>query len=223
MCGHFAINYINLIKLMQRYGLTEAPAVETPELFSTVGFYPSRGASHSRVPVIRTVSGNGESHRALEMHRWDLVPGWWNKPLAEKKFATFNARDDGITEKATFRNAWKKSQRCIIPATEFFEWPDKKKIPSGVKRTEHRVSLKDQQIFSMAGIWEKTILDGEVLYSCTIITTDANGPVASIPHMRMPVILPVQLEAKWLDPAYAPSEALKHLKPYPSEKTLISS
>jgi putative SOS response-associated peptidase YedK len=57
---------------------------------------------------------------------------------------------------------------------------------------------------------------GEIIESCTIITTTPNELVARV-HDRMPVILPTADEAVWLDPAISKEHALSLLQPYPAE------
>jgi len=147
MCGHFAINYMKLKNLIDRYGLEIMPPEDISDIFNDSNFYPSRGAAHTKVPVVfETPKG-----RKLDFFRWDIVPSWWKKPLKEKKFSTFNARSESISEKTSFKNAWNKNRRCIIPATSFFEWPDKRMISKDQKRIEHRIKLSDQEFFSIAG------------------------------------------------------------------------
>jgi putative SOS response-associated peptidase YedK len=59
---------------------------------------------------------------------------------------------------------------------------------------------------------------GDVLESCTIITTEANSHMAKI-HDRMPVILDPKNYDAWLDPQIQDMTNLKSLmKPFPSEK-----
>jgi putative SOS response-associated peptidase YedK len=66
----------------------------------------------------------------------------------------------------------------------------------------------------MAGLWERWHgEDGEVLESCMIIVTDANDLVRDI-HDRMPVVLPSENYAAWLDPNNKNAEGLlEMLKP----------
>ena len=55
------------------------------------------------------------------------------------------------------------------------------------------------------------------MWSCTIITTEANDVLRPI-HNRMPVILPREMESFWLDSDVEESGALSSvLVPYPSE------
>jgi putative SOS response-associated peptidase YedK len=54
--------------------------------------------------------------------------------------------------------------------------------------------------------------------SCTIITTEPNDLLESI-HNRMPVILPRDAYARWLDPAEVSAQELQGLLvPYPAEE-----
>lgn len=164
-------------------------------------------APTTRVNIVRLVEGE----RTIEEASWDLVPSWWKQPLSEKKFRTHNARAETLHEKATFRSAWKKSQRCIIPMN-FFEWkrPRKKGDPP------HHIYPKHEAAFRIAGLWDEwTDPDsGEIHLTCAAITCAPNDFMADI-HDRMPVILGAdQLEA-WF---HAPPEiAYDMLKPCPSD------
>ena len=94
MCGHFAINYMKFKSLIDRYGLEIMPIEEIESIFNDAHYYPSHGDSHTLVPVVlETPQG-----RKLDYFRWDIVPAWWNKPLKEKKFSSFNARSESLME-----------------------------------------------------------------------------------------------------------------------------
>jgi putative SOS response-associated peptidase YedK len=53
--------------------------------------------------------------------------------------------------------------------------------------------------------------------TCSIITTTPNELTAPI-HDRMPVILPMDRRAAWLDPARSPEELQSFLTPYDASK-----
>jgi putative SOS response-associated peptidase YedK len=100
----------------------------------------------------------------------------------------------------------------LIPADGFYEW---KKI--GTDKQPYRILLKDQLIFSMAGLWESwTNSDGEEIKSCTIITTDPNELMLDI-HDRMPMILSVEDEHKWLEKNQSVEDLKAMLQPFPVE------
>jgi putative SOS response-associated peptidase YedK len=59
----------------------------------------------------------------------------------------------------------------------------------------------DRQPFGMAGVYERWLSpDGEVLDTCAILTTRANALLRGV-HDRMPVIVPPENYARWLDAA----------------------
>ena len=76
-------------------------------------------------------------------------------------------------------------------------------------------------MFAFAGLWTSRTDDqaGEILASCTVITTTPNELVARV-HDRMPVILATDSERVWLDPTISKEHALSLLGPYPAELML---
>ncbi|MBW2318092.1 MAG: SOS response-associated peptidase [Deltaproteobacteria bacterium] len=222
MCGHFSIDYLKIAQLIERFSLSQVHGASPPvDLKTTNDYYPSHGKTHAYVPTILNENGI----RTLQLLRWDLIPGWWNKSLIEKNYVSFNARSDSIKKKATFKKAWLEGRRCIFPATSFYEWPAKKLIKSGTKRMEHKISLQKTLVFSMAGIWDSCVLpDSNVPFrSCAIITTEANKAIAQIPHTRMPVILTQEEEDKWLDINVTPDSAFQMLHQYPEEEMIVKT
>ncbi|MFN2228023.1 MAG: SOS response-associated peptidase, partial [Anaerolineae bacterium] len=77
--------------------------------------------------------------------------------------------------------------------------------------------LNDGRPFAFAGLWEHWEGDdGSVVESCTLLTTQPNDLIRPI-HNRMPVILPPEDYAPWLDPEAEDVNALRHLLgPYPA-------
>jgi putative SOS response-associated peptidase YedK len=143
----------------------------------------------------------------FEFFRWGLIPFWAkDKSIGSKMI---NARAETIEEKPSFRNIFRR-QRCLVPATGFFEWRrDKVKTPFNIR-------LKGGVPFTFAGLWDQWgSADGETICSFTIITTSANELVSQI-HDRMPVILHPADENRWLSPGQDP--VLKDLlKPFPED------
>jgi len=62
----------------------------------------------------------GDKSLFLIPMRWGLIPRWWKKSLKELP-ATFNARSETVADKPMFRDAFKRN-RCLIPASGYFEW-----------------------------------------------------------------------------------------------------
>lgn len=125
----------------------------------------------------------------LSFYRWGLIPSWAKDSKIGNKM--INAKSETITEKPSFRQAF-KTRRCLVPADSFYEWKkDAAKDP-------YRIMMADESPFAMAGIWETWKNEtGEEIRSFSILTTDSNPLVAGI-HTRMPLILTRENEKKWL-------------------------
>ena len=97
-------------------------------------------------------------------------------------------------------------------ADGFYEW---QKTPTGKIPT--RITLKSGEPFALAGLWETwKEPTGDLLRTFTIITTSPNELLEPI-HTRMPVILPREHEAIWLDNAADQEIWLDMLRPFPAD------
>ena len=138
--------------------------------------------------------------------RWGLVPEWSKEP--NSRFATFNARAETIASKPSFRNAWKHSRRCLIPALGYYEW----KTEAGKKQPYFVRSTKSEPLV-FAGIWEHWQRGGEQLDSCAIITRPAAPGLASL-HQRMPVMLLPKMAGEWLSGLFIDEAQLTEMNTY---------
>ena len=148
---------------------------------------------------------NNEKKRIVTQLKWGLVPSWAKDPDIGNRM--INARSETITEKPSFREAFKK-RRCIIPSSGFYEW---QKSASGGKQPYY-FYLKEKEVFGFAGLYEEWIDNqtGELLETCTIITTEANAVLKPV-HDRMPVILAATDYDEWLDEKQTDTERLQRL------------
>lgn len=114
--------------------------------------------------------------------RWGLIPSWAKEKSIGYKM--INARSETLAEKTSFRSAY-KSRRCLIPTTGFFEWKKEEK-----SKQPYFIHRDDGGIFCFAGLWDAWTdkPSGEVIESCTIITTEANELMKPL-HHRMPGII----------------------------------
>ena len=73
----------------------------------------------------------------------------------------------------------------------------------------------ERELFALAGLWDQwTSPEGQMIESCTILTTTPNSIVEDM-HNRMPVIVPPDKYDVWLDPDVNDFEAIRDiLKPY---------
>lgn len=82
--------------------------------------------------------------------------------------------------------------------------------------------MKDDSLFGVAGLWESwKAPDGQVIHTCTILTTEPNELMAEI-HDRMPVILPKEHRSTWLNPSIQDKDQLKSLLiPYAADEMMV--
>ncbi|MHA1189223.1 MAG: SOS response-associated peptidase [Alphaproteobacteria bacterium] len=135
----------------------------------------------------------GRRIRELVAARWGLIPSWVKDP---KDFPLLiNARAEGVADKPSFRNAFKR-RRCLIPASGFYEWQTQGK---GKPKRPYWIRPDDGSLLAFAGLWECWLgADGSEVDTVAIITTEANASLKGI-HHRMPVILQPDTFEPWLD------------------------
>ena len=125
---------------------------------------------------------------------WGLIPEW-SKTENIKKY-TLNARIETINEKPSFKNA----KRCIIIADGFYEW--KWLDPKGRKKQKYLIEYPDSELFGFAGLYDHWVNKetGEILESCSIVTTAAEGIMKEVHNskQRMPVTLNTDSMSNWL-------------------------
>lgn len=122
----------------------------------------------------------------------------WGLLNPVNKGLIINARSETLKDKALFRPLL--SQRCIIPANQFYETETR-----GKEKIPHRFGC-DQQLF-LAGLYDfdKNTNEGRF----TIITKASEGIIRQY-HDRMPVHVDPDLIGTWL--RASPEEALLCLK-----------
>ncbi|MFZ5753580.1 MAG: SOS response-associated peptidase [Bacillota bacterium] len=196
MCGRFTIT-IDLEEIKHYFELNLVEG----------DYYPLYNAAPAQaIPVI-----HGNRPRVLSFSRWGLIPAWAKDISIGHKL--INARAESLREKPSFRHAFKR-RRCLIPGDGFYEW---EKTKTGKK--PYRIILKNKEPFAMAGLWEAWLTPlGEPLFTCTIITTEANELVQPL-HNRMPVIIPPERWETWLNPQIHDFSLLQsYLEPYPAQE-----
>jgi putative SOS response-associated peptidase YedK len=188
VCGRFTVA-VSAELLLDEFG------VDPPE-----NFEPRYNvAPQQDVPVI---GRNAEGEDRFAMVRWGLVPNRAKSPRDMKSM--INARAETLLERPTFREPF-LHRRCLVIADGFYEW-----LRQGRTRQPWLFRLANGRPFAFAGIWDSwQDEEGNRLFSCAIVTTQANGVVAPI-HDRMPVILDPDARTAWLDPA-TDAESLRHL------------
>jgi Uncharacterized conserved protein len=106
--------------------------------------------------------------------------------MKDSNKVVFNARAESLTEKSMFKNSL--SNRCLIPATSFYEFDKEKK--------KYRIKVTKLGLIYLAGLWKHYLYQGDKIYCFCIITTTPNELIGQI-HSRMPAIIPPERTADW--------------------------
>ncbi len=220
MCGRFGL--VNPKALAER-GLLDAMRLDEVGDEAPARLEPRYNvAPSSDLLVALTRRVDGQARRRLTVARWGLVPAWAKDPKIGGRLC--NARSEGVAATPSFRTAWKRGHRCLVPADVFYEWrttgaeePAKGKRPP---REPWAFAMADGAPFALAGIWESwrdpSDPDAPPLVSCALLTTAANALMTPI-HDRMPVIVPRALFDDWLDRDAPLDRAEALLEPLPAE------
>ncbi|WP_135362745.1 SOS response-associated peptidase [Halosimplex halophilum] len=208
-----------------RYSLF-APPDDVEERFDATfdfAFEPRYNAAPSQeLPVI-----TGDEPETIQRMEWGLVPAWADDRSA---FEFINARAETVREKRSFADAY-ESRRCLVPADGFYEWAETGGDGGG--KQPYRVTVGDDELFAMAGLWERwtppqtqtgladfgggSAPDAapDPVETFTVLTTEPNDTIADL-HHRMAVILDRDEEETWL--TGDPDEVESLLDPYPAEQ-----
>lgn len=134
--------------------------------------------------------------------KWGLIPSWIKTKKQALQIAnqTLNARAESIFEKPAFKQS-ALEKRCLIYIDAFYEH-----YHLQGKTFPYHIEMRNHSPLAIAGLWDEwlDIETGEVLRTCSIITTSANNLMKKIHNnpklneARMPVILPKHMQNRWL-------------------------
>jgi putative SOS response-associated peptidase YedK len=193
MCGRF---------------MQERPVSDLAEIFGAEQLADEPGGRYNIAPTDEAiVVVERDDRRALVAYRWGLIPHWAEDPKIASR--TFNARAESVATMPAFRESFRR-RRCLVPVDGFYEWRRE-----GTARRPYRIFRSDGLPLALAGLWSgwRNPDTGEVRRTFTIVTTTPNEVVAPL-HDRMPVIVPDDAWARWLDPRPAePGELRALLEP----------
>lgn len=167
-------------------------------------------------PILAIRKDGATQKRIVDVMQWGLIPSWV-KDLNSWKSNLINARAETITEKPSFRGAF-KYRPCLIPVSGFYEWTEDKQ--------PHYFQVRERPLFALAGLWESWSNGENELVTCAIVTTKANSVAASV-HQRMPVIIHSENYNSWLGELDKRKQLLANLPEinldlYPVSKTVNS-
>jgi putative SOS response-associated peptidase YedK len=197
MCGRFSQGTPSAI-LAELFQLAKIPSWAPRYNIAPTQLVPT---------VVVTLEDPTRHFRTL---RWGLIPGWAKDPRMGSRM--INAQAETASTKPSFRTAFRR-RRCLVLADGFYEWQQ-----LGRRKQPFHVRMRDRSPFAFAGLWEHWKgPDGDVIGSCTLLTTEPNDLIRSF-HHRMPVILDPTDYDVWLDPGIQEPDRLQPLfRPYASE------
>jgi len=203
VCGRYSLTGPNPAQVRARFGLEES--VEVRRRYNV--------APGDDVVCVTTARDGAPRGDVL---RWGLVPHWARDPATG--FKMINARAETVADKPAYRDAFAR-RRCLVVADGFYEW----RREADGRKAAHWITRADGAPFAFAGLWATWRREREdplALRTCSIVTTAANARVAEL-HDRMPVILPPEAEAAWLDPATPAPVLHELLRPFPAVDTAL--
>jgi putative SOS response-associated peptidase YedK len=196
MCSHYQ-GLKEREKYLKYFGVE--PPLQDGKFDVWPGYLASFIRKHSNADVGDEAVPKAEAVNGL----FGLVPHWARDLKITK--STYNCRSETASEKPSFRDAYKRNQRCIIPVDAFYE-PDWR---SG-RAVATRITHAGGEPLGIAGLWSswKSPQDGWV-DSFTMLTVNADThPLMQQFHKptdekRMVVILPPNRYQDWIECAGA--------------------
>jgi len=195
VCGRFAVT-TDPARLAAQLDAVNETGIETGGADCNPNYNIAPSTDIATVIAPHDEAG-GEAVRRLRLMRWGMLPTW----MKEGARPLINARAETVTTSPAFRAAAKR-RRCLVPMDGYYEW--QAPADAGGRKTPFYFFHTDGSPLLVAGLWEAA----ESALTCTVITTDAVGELASV-HSRMPLILGERDWDRWLDPdTPAPADLL---------------
>ena len=171
----------------------------------------------SLAPFIVRSEHRIEMERDLHIGHFGLLPFWAKEMAFGRK--TYNARSETAHEKPSFKEAWAKGRRCVIPAEAIFEpnWETGKAVRWRISRADG----KPMGIAGLWGVWRDKASGNDVLsFTMLTINADEHALMKRFHHpgegKRMVVILDEAEYDAWLD---CPTERMmSFMRPYPADR-----
>jgi putative SOS response-associated peptidase YedK len=171
-----------------------------------------------------------KGHGVAAVGQWGMIPAFSPTRVPRlssgQRMSTNNARRERVATAPTFRSAWARGQRCLIPATWFQEpyWGITLADPmAATHNTWWRFWRADNEPWALAGVWGDWTdpVSGEVVPSYTMLTQNCDGhPLLALMHkpdLKFPAdaqdkrtVVPIE-RADWELWLHGPREAAESL------------
>jgi putative SOS response-associated peptidase YedK len=186
--------------MCNRYLPTQRVDLNQRQLFDDLHTGEVNGPDYARSIGPRQMGPFIKPTGEIVVGQWGLIPAFaetrthFKKPRPEDKkkeapLSTNNVRSETMATKPSFRDAWKRNQRCLVPADVFIEpywgpWdaPFSKTVWWAFARA-------DSAPWMIAGLWNDWTdpETGEIVPSYTMVTMNADDhPLMSQMHRHDP-------------------------------------
>lgn len=208
MCSRYE-PLLNPVKLSGYFGIDFIERGLRPELWP--GYLGPFIRKHEHADV----GDEAVPFRELMVGSFGMIPHWAKDTKIARQ--TYNARSETVHEKPSFRDAWRLSRHCIIPAEAFYEpdWHTGKCKPTRIVRA-------DGKPIGIAGLWTGWKQpSGQILRSFTMLTVNADDHAFMRNYhkpqdeKRMIVILQENDYDAWL--SVPPEDSKRFLRQFPAE------
>ncbi len=173
--------------IQQRFNLEKPPS-------QSKKYAPVAQADGNELPFWPLITA-GVPH-ALQQFRWGLLSASTKtEQLQSTPLRRLLIPQADLTAKAFAREPFRKGQRCLILADRFFVHRKE-----GAHQVLYQISLRYNQLFALAGIYETWQNDDQVIPTFTLLTTESNPLLKFINNTsdQMPVIIDPDHEHIWL-------------------------
>lgn len=169
MCGRF-LSEIQIDDVIGNYSISECNIKNIEIGEKTPGML---------IPVVTRLEGKN----IVTDYLWGIK--YQNKNI-------FNARLETVEEKGVFKNLI-NSQRCLVPASCYFEWSG-----IGNSRKKYKIYFNEKNIISFGAIYgDYKDEKGNIYTAVIILTIPASSKISEI-HPRMPLIIGDSIKEQWL-------------------------
>src|SRR5690349_1483295 len=128
-----------------RYSLTVS-ASELQTRFETSNVLPDLQPRYNIAPTQELPLIVRNSPNSMMLMQWGLIPSWSKEP--KLPYSTINARSENLTKSSVYKKPFQR-QRCLVPATGFYEWKQ-----AGSTKQPYFIHLKDMELFAFAGLYD---------------------------------------------------------------------
>lgn len=142
----------------------------------------------------------GAVTRRIRRMRWGLVPSFAQEVGTGAPL--INARSESVATKPSFAHSL-RYKRCLVPMDGWYEWQVEPAPGGKTRKVPYFMAPADGSRICMAGVWalrhDPLRPDAPPLISTAILTAESIAQLSNV-HHRMPLILPPERWAAWLDP-----------------------